>query len=87
MPLATIPRDERFQKTLAERFSQYGDGYWYPGNPTRALVRVQLHDGLYTVYRRRRPWTRWDVMVEGLASDFDADSFAYWADNFELVAA
>lgn len=75
-----------FAEVLTDRFSKHEDGLWYPKQHGTPLVRVGVAEsGIYSIERRRNERTAWVLLVEGLVNDFDAESFATWADSFALV--
>lgn len=79
-----IPGSQLIQ-AISDRFVESSEGYWYPRGPGVPLVRVRINGGIYRIDRRRDENTEWIRLVEGVVSDFDAASFATWADAFELV--
>lgn len=82
-----VEKRNTVEDVLVRHFVREDDGFWYPIAVGEALVRVALENGLYRVERKREGASTWVKLAEGLASDFDAESFDTWASNWPLVAA
>lgn len=83
--ITTQAPPDQLYAALVERFSQGSDGFWYPIQPGRPLVRLEVSGSRYRIDRRATPDQPWMSLVEGVNGDFDAEAFKTWADDFPLV--
>lgn len=77
---------DTFLTKLDESFFEAYDGLWYPRQSGTALVRIQVVDSTYRVFRRRSPETPWVQLVESRVEEFDYDVFSTWVSQWRLIA-
>jgi hypothetical protein len=85
MQVAT--RTSVVRDVVSESFSLNDfDGYWYPAQRERSLVRIYVTDSGYQIERRRKLDSAWMPVATARTEDFDPDAFCAWKSNWRLVA-
>ena len=73
------------QSTIQKSFTLFDDGYWYPTDSGTALVRIQVDNDEYRIFRRRYRESEWVRLVSAPLIEFNPGAFEEWVARWPLT--
>lgn len=87
MPLVKPSLKTTIELTVGGPFTLADDGFWYPDVPGVPLVKIEVTDSEYRIFRRRFPDTEWMRLVEAPLVDFNVGAFREWLMRWPMTSA